>query len=89
MAMAKNIAVNMLTGDNPHGSPAEALAWATLELAEQQRIANLIALADFAHDRFGTYAGEAGGMGVLFTYGETLDSNIRLRGDIREALGLA
>lgn len=39
-------AVAMLTGANPHGSPTEALAHATLALVEQQRIANLIAHVD-------------------------------------------
>lgn len=66
----------------------EAQVHATLALVEQQRIANLIALTDHAHQRFGNYAGEAGGMGVLFSYGETPESNIRLRADIREGLGL-
>ncbi len=67
---------------------AGAQVHATLALVEQQRIANLIALTDHAHERFGNYAGEAGGMGVLFSYGETPESNIRLRADIREGLGL-
>jgi hypothetical protein len=67
---------------------AAAQVHATLALVEQQRIANLIALADHAHGRFGNNAGEAGGVGVLFSYGETPDSNMRVRQEIREGLGL-
>ena len=66
----------------------EAQVYATLALAEQQRIANLIALADHSHARFGNYAGEAGGMGGLFSYGETPESNMRIRDDIKRSLGL-
>lgn len=61
---------------------------ATLALVEQQRIANLIALADHARERFANYAGEAGGMGTLFSYPETEGGNFRIRDDIREGLGL-
>ena len=65
-----------------------AMVHATLALVEQQRIANLIALAEHAQRRYGNYAGEAGGMGTLFSYGDTPESNIRIRVDIREALAL-
>lgn len=67
----------------------KAQVHATLALAEQQRLANLIALASHSHARWGNYAGEAGGMGVLFSYGETELANMRIRDDIREALGLS
>ena len=79
---------DMLDGKNYYGSASEALAHATLALVEQQRIANLIALAEHAHKRFGNFAGEAGGMGTLFAYGETEASNMQIRVGIREALGL-
>lgn len=62
---------------------------ATLALVEQQRIVNLIALAEHAQRRYGNYAGEAGGVGTIFSYGETPESNMRVREDIREALGLS
>ena len=62
---------------------------AALALVEQQRIANLIALADHAHTRWGNYAGEAGGVGTLFSYPEAENGNMRIRDDIREALGLS
>lgn len=65
-----------------------AQAEATLALVEQQRIANLIALADHSLDRFGNYAGPAGGMGTLFSYPQEENGNIQLREDIRKALGL-
>jgi hypothetical protein len=68
---------------------AAAQVHATLALVEQQRLANLIALADHANARWGNYAGEAGGMGTLFSYGETETDNMRIRDDIREALGLS
>lgn len=67
---------------------AIAQAHATLALVEQQRIANLIALASHAAERFGNYAGEAGGLATLFEYGETPESNMRLRDDIKKGLGL-
>lgn len=61
----------------------------TLEsLVEQQRIANLIALAEHAQRRYGNYAGDAGGLGTLFSYGETPESNMRVRDDIAYALGI-
>lgn len=61
---------------------------ATLALAEQQRIANIIALASRADDRWGAYAGEAGSMGTLFDNPETELDNMRLKPEIKEALGL-
>jgi hypothetical protein len=68
---------------------AEAQVHATLALVEQQRIANLIALADHASELFGNYAGEAGGMGTLFSHPEDEGGNMRLRDDVRKALGLS
>jgi hypothetical protein len=65
-----------------------ATARAIREQTEQLRIANLIALADHAHERFGNYAGWAGGMGTLFSYPEDEGGNMQLRQDIRKALGL-
>lgn len=67
---------------------AEAQVHATLYLAEQQRIANLIALADHAHSRFGNYAGAAGGMGTLLSHPEHEGGNMRIRDDIAVALGI-
>lgn len=67
---------------------AEAQVHATLALVEQQRIANLIALAGQAHARFANYAGEAGGIGTLFSYGGTETDNMRVRDDIAAALGI-
>ncbi|CAN5419957.1 hypothetical protein BH09ACT9_BH09ACT9_00160 [soil metagenome] len=73
--------------------PVEALlqaqVHATLYLAEQQRIANLIALSEHAYGRFGNYAGEAGGMGTLFSYPTEQSGNMALRTEFREGLGLA
>lgn len=66
----------------------EAHVHATLYVAEQQRIANLIALADHSYTRWSNYAGEAGGMGTLFSNADTPDGNIKIRDDIRESLGL-
>lgn len=60
---------------------------ATLALAEQQRIANLIALADLADRKYGNYAG-TGGLTAVFEYGDTLESNMRLRPEIADALGI-
>ena len=67
----------------------EAQVHATLALVEQQRIANLIALAQQSYERWGNHAGEAGGMGTLFSYGETPQSSMRIREDIRVGLGLS
>lgn len=76
-------------GKKAAGCWAQAQVHATLALVEQQRIANLIALADHAHARWVNYAGEAGGMGTLFSYPEAENGNMRIRDDIREALGLS
>lgn len=70
------------------GLLASAQVNAIEALVEQQRIANLVALAEHAQRRYGAHAGEAGGMGTLFSYGDTPDSNIRIRANIREGLGL-
>lgn len=67
---------------------AEAQVHATLALVEQQRIANLIALAGQAHARFANYAGEAGGIGTLYSYGDTEEDNIRVLDNIAHALGI-
>lgn len=75
--------------DNALVTAQIATAEAVLALVEQTRLANLIALADHAHARWGNYAGEAGGMGTLFSHGETPESNMRIRNDIREGLGLS
>lgn len=71
-----------------HGALMEAQVHATLALVEQQRIANLIALAEHTQRRYGTVAGEAGGVGTLLSYGETPDSNMRVRNDVAYALGI-
>lgn len=75
-------------GLNGTARATTAQVHATLALVEQQRIANLIALADHAHARFKNYAGEAGGIGAIFSYGDTPESNMRLRHEIAKALGL-
>ncbi len=77
-------------GDDAGGilSMIAAQVHATLALVEQQRIANLIALAEFARREFGNYAGEAGGFGTLLSYGETPESNMRVRDDVAAALGI-
>jgi hypothetical protein len=67
---------------------AAAQAHATLALVEQQRIANLIALASHANERWGNYAGEAGGLGTLFSYPDAEGGNMQVRDDIARALGI-
>lgn len=67
---------------------AIAQVHATLALVEQQRIANLIALADHAFERWVNYAGEAGGIGTLFSNPESENGNMRVRDDIAESLGI-
>jgi hypothetical protein len=84
-AEAEEILVHSATLNDPN---TLALAHATMYLAEQQRIANLIALAEHAYPRWGNHAGEAGGMGVLFSNPETESGNIRIREDFRKGLGL-
>lgn len=67
---------------------AMAQATATLALVEQQRIANLIALAKTAQEYYGPYAGEAGFAGTLFDNPKTELGNMRLKQNIAAALGL-
>lgn len=79
--------------DVPAGEFSTSLAaiaqvHATLALVEQQRIANLIAFSDHSFERWGNYAGEAGGMGVLFSNPESENGNMRVRDDIARALGI-
>ena len=78
----------MSLGDYADSNDGRGIIYALESLAEQQRIANLIALAQMADQRFGNYAGEAGGMGTLFSYGERPESNMRVRDDIAYALGI-
>ena len=65
-----------------------AQAEAMLALVEQQRIANLIALAEFAHEQYGTYAPTGANLPALFLPPETDQGNMRLHPDIAAALGI-
>jgi hypothetical protein len=78
----------MSLADHADTNDGRGIIVALEALVEQQRIANLIALADHAHARFGNYAGEAGGLGTLFSYGPTPESNMRIQDDIAVALGI-
>ena len=65
-----------------------AQAEATLALVEQQRIANIIALAEVAQDQYGNYSGEAGLIGQLFDNPTTELGNMQIKPVIKEGLGL-
>lgn len=58
------------------------------DLVEQQRIANLLTVATMADERFGNYAGEASAIRTIFDFGETPESNMKLRDEIAGALGV-
>lgn len=78
----------MSVADHAETQDARLLIHTIEALTEQQRIANIIALADFADRRFGNYAGDAGPMGSLFLWGETPGGNVVLRDDVAHHLGL-
>lgn len=65
----------------------QALAHATIAAAEQQRIANRIALAGMTHAN-GSRVGAVGGMETaIFDYGEN-EFSVLLKPEIRDGLGL-
>lgn len=61
---------------------------ATLALAEQQRVANLIALARYAVEQYGNYAPTGANLRALFTPPETEHGNLSLNPEIAQALGV-
>lgn len=79
--VAKDLAMVAVIADG-------AQVHATLALVEQQRIANLIALAKTAQEHYGGYAGEAGFVRTLFDNPNTELGNMRLKPNIAAALGL-
>lgn len=67
-------------------TPLLAQVHATLALAEQQRIANLIALAELADRRFSNYAGLAGPLGTIFNHPPEPSGNMLIKPEIAAAL---
>lgn len=65
-----------------------AVAHATLELAEQQRIANLVALAELGDRVLGGYAGDAGMFATIFDKPTTQHGNVSVKPEIAAALGI-
>lgn len=61
---------------------------ATLALAEQQRIANLIALTRYAVEQYENYAPIGANLPALFTPPETVQGNMTLNPEIAQALGI-
>ena len=76
------------TGEHKADILAEAQVHATLALVEQQRIANVIALAKFAIEQYGTYVPTGANLPALFLPPETDQGNVRLNPDIAAALGI-
>lgn len=80
-----------MEGETPEANLANAhlaVAFATLELAEQQRIANLIALAELGDRVFGGYAGDAGLFSTIFDQPTTSHGNVSVKPEIAAALGI-
>lgn len=76
-----------LTWTETSGMAAIAQAHATLALVEQQRIANLIALARVESENHTT---PTDALDALYTREETsFDTKLHTRAEIREGLGLA